>query len=438
MSNKKRLLTAGLTALGLSSGFAASRAADPVPVPVAVLPGPAAPSASATPTPSVLLLSNGHVLSGYLAEDENGYVLKQRGGKIAFPKNKVEKIFRTVREVYEFKRDRLPARDPDEGMKLVHWCLTNHLQAEAREQLKAVLALGPHNAQAKLMLENMAAADDRALFRDPAVQRAGAEMVVESPRDRAVGRASNREFAGVGLPVIFDLSPVLAARRADEYARTIHPILQTHCVRCHNERYTGTFQLLQIQTKHDLTPTVLRANLEATLRLIDGESPARSDLLSSGLVPHGANKRPIFASPADPSYQRIAAWVNSLRPARPGSDPANGRFETSRGAGPEEAFAASRGRGAGTATGDPLPLPLPFTPTPPGPRLPSGETIERAHPEIPPNLDFPASPLEDGPRPRLETEAPEPGIATPPKPKKPVKIDPALLEKALQNRLGPQ
>src|SRR4051812_30767980 len=173
MSTKKSLLNVGLTALGLSSGLAASRAEVPGP---AGPPGPSSTAlAPAAPTLSVVLLSDDRVLQGFLSEDDKGYVLKQRGGLLPLRKSQVQQVFRSVAEVYQYKRDQLPDRDPDERMKLAQWCLTNRLTAEAKEQLQAVLALSPKNPQALRMVGFLGDVEDRALFRDPAVMQAHAE-----------------------------------------------------------------------------------------------------------------------------------------------------------------------------------------------------------------------------------------------------------------------
>ncbi len=228
MSTKKTLLTVGLSALGVSSGIVALRAQDPR----ATITAPAGPSstvaAPAAPVPMVLLLSDGRVLQGYVSEDAKGYLLKIKGGRLSFRKDQVEKILHSVAEIYQYKCSRLPDRDPDERMKLAHWCLTNHLKAEAKEQLDAVLVLSPKSVQAQRMKRFLEDDEDRKLFRDTEVVRTGAE-VVEGPGERELNRAATREFAGVGLPAIFDLPTPLAIRRAEEYNRSIHPVLQAHC-----------------------------------------------------------------------------------------------------------------------------------------------------------------------------------------------------------------
>jgi len=59
----------------------------------------------------------------------------------------------------------------------------------------------------------------------------------------------------------------------------------------------------------------VRANLDASLKLVDRANPLRSELLASSLRPHGAgpSKRPIFQGSNDRAYQILATWVNKLQ-----------------------------------------------------------------------------------------------------------------------------
>src|SRR5271168_3040517 len=140
MSPKNSLQNVGLAALGWL-GFAASRvsAADPVP------PAPPGPPVAAAPSPSstVLSLYDGRVYQGKIQVDDSGYSVFQNGGVLRFRKELVEGAFGSIREVYRFKSERVPARDPDERLKLARWCLSHRLNAEAKGQLLAVLELSP-------------------------------------------------------------------------------------------------------------------------------------------------------------------------------------------------------------------------------------------------------------------------------------------------------
>lgn len=468
MSPKNSLLATGLTALGLF-GFAPPGVADP-----AAAPSGSPTSVAPSPSRAVLLLTNGQVIQGLVSEDRTSYVVHRKEGKIPYPRTHVERAFRTVGEAYEYKVSRLPDRDPDEHMKLAQWCLTNALNAEAKIQLRAVIALSPKHPRAIAMLGKIEGAEDRAALRDPGVMRTGAEVVenrAATLNPAILGRAS-REMGISALPQIPGLPTSLAVKRTDEFARNIHPILQMYCARCHNDNYPGDFRLISFKAKQDRTTDALRANLDATLRLVLLEDPAKSELLSSTLRPHGSGSkpRPIFLGSNDRAYRILAAWVNSLRPPKTPDELQPSRFglrETS-GSG-EERFAGQR---AST-------VPLPLTPTASVSGSVAGAAMRLTPPTTPteasfapPGTEFPLPYLEGGPKPQqASAAAPEragqpaaaagrptgnrddtlpplpidpaapPGEAAsapaPKRPTKPVKIDPAILQRALMNRFNP-
>ncbi len=382
MSPQNRSLIVGLAAPGLLwLATSVAPGQEPPPAP----PGPPSPASSTTPSPGLksfraLLLSNGKVVTGEITEDAPAglYRLRQSGGSIGYPKMMVLKAGDSVDDLYRFQVARLPEGDPDERMKLARWCLSLHLDAQAREQLEAIQAMSPGDAEVKRMLYNLAAtAEVEKGPVDPALRRTSVEMTRpgEAPASldpRVITRAQKRFSA---LPEILDLPQAQAVKRANEFADFVHPVVQQACARCHNERYQGDFQLVEVRARRDfLNADVTRANLDATLRLVNADDPARSELLSAGLVPHGGSKTAIFKGPNDRSYQVLNVWVKSLRPAKPNAGGAGGArglddeaARTSRT--PGDGFASDRSgsRQAGTpaalpdlpgATATPPPAPL--------------------------------------------------------------------------------
>ena len=328
MSNQNRPLIVGLVSPGLF-WLAASVALGQV--------TPKAPGRPSTPAPaspatySVLLMSNGTVMTGEIIDDPAGgvYRLKTRGGELPYPKTSVKRAGQSIDELYRYQVAALPPGDPEERMKLVRWCLAQHLTVQAREQLGDVLNLCPNDFEANRMASNLDANIQNG-DRDSALERTGAEMVEgrqpPAPLDPGIVRKVPAGF-GNNLPEIFDLPPAAAVRRASEFAQYIQPVLQQNCASCHNEKYQGNFQLVATRNSKDRrNPDIARANLDAALALINPDDPARSDLLSAGLVPHGPNKGAIFRGANDPQYQMVAKWVRSLRPAttnNPNSRPGN-------------------------------------------------------------------------------------------------------------------
>ena len=300
-----------------------------------------------------LLLTDGRMIQGVISREGSLYVVKQRLGIMRFPKKLVEGSYGSIRDAYRHKEERLPEDDPAERVKLARWCLNIHLTAEAKEQLVKVLAISPDHGPAQAMLANLEYSEKRpATEFDPEVRQTAAEEVAEdNPRalDSAVLRGAERGMGLTGMPVIFNLPKPLAIQRAVEFARYIQPVLQLKCAKCHNAGYEGMFQLVPITTPRQQSPDALRANLDATLRLVDPENPAKSELLSSTLRPHGlgSKKQPIFTGSNDRAYRILATWVNGLRP--PQYLNAGTRAGNSPGSEPVEVFGSDRSRPAGSS-----------------------------------------------------------------------------------------
>ncbi|MBV8486954.1 MAG: hypothetical protein JO161_01625 [Planctomycetaceae bacterium] len=278
--------------------------------------------------------------------------------------------------------------------------------------------------------------------------------------------------------MIFDLPPPQAVKRADEFARYVHPVLQTYCARCHNEHYDGSFQLIQVKTKQDRTRDTLRANLDATIKLVDREYPPRSELLASCLRPHGRgpNARPIFQGSNDRAYQILATWVNKLHTTMPSDGVVPAKLVAPpQSADEDNAFASQRSRvvpppdpptvktkpfptgpvrvkelppvrvipGQGIVpdnSADPNEFPAPFAisgqkpPIRPEPKRPTpSPTMTQA--EMSKKADLPVVGSEASSTitaaDAKETSATDPPIQ---KPQKPLTLDPTILQRALQLR----
>jgi hypothetical protein len=336
-------------------------------------PAIAAPAADAE---RYLLLTDSRLIAGKISHDDTHYTVVQKIGPILFPKHQVERSFDTIQQAYQYQLQRVPEDDPSEQLRLARWCLNHQLSAEAKTQLARVLEISPQHGPAKAMLDKITQSELSRIERgrdkvDAAVRQTAAEDVAEDrpgALDSAVLRGAGRRMGIPGLPVIFDLPPAAAIQRADQFRQYVHPILQAYCAKCHSGEYAGQFQLIPASTARQRTPDVLRANLDATLRLVDPDNPAKSDLLSSTLRAHGlgGRRRPIFSGSNDRAYQILARWVNSVRPtAGPTAAGSEGRQT---GAETGETFAADRNRaGLGPLepvaqairTGDPRRLPSP-------------------------------------------------------------------------------
>jgi hypothetical protein len=455
------------------------------------------PAADASKS-QLVLLTDGRIIEGVVTEEDGKVVVTSPVGIMRFPEGKVERTFDTIQGIHRYKLEQVPEEDMDEQLKLAQWCLSKHLNAEARGHLDAILKLDPKHARAKAMLTSIGMAEARMAQRqqrDDDVRQAGAEIVEPPPTSRpaaldmAVVQGARRGLGLSDLPVIFDLPPSAALKRAQEFQNYVHPVLQSYCAKCHNDRYEGNFQLIEFKRKADRTTDSLRTNLDAALALVDRENPGRSELLASSLRPHGKgpNTRPIFQGSNDRAYQVLQAWVNNLR-ARP--TPAAAAPDPGAPGGPAEEFAAGRSRissgtvdvepvAGGEPVGGPPPkttinippkrftpgvgwtedeaanpdeYPVPFAvsgvkPKLPGegkPAIPAPRRLPIARPGVAtpnglpplPAADQAAAGATEGGEDEVETPSPAAALSSAKQPAKPLKLDPALLQKALQLKNG--
>ncbi|WP_169978516.1 hypothetical protein [Tautonia rosea] len=281
----------------------------------------ASPEGEATaPTRTVLLMKDGHVkiFDGPASEDRVDHIITLDIGQIRIPKAQVEQRFDTLRAAYEYQRDHLPDRDPDEHLRLARWCLTHGMQDEAAEQLNALLSWSPDDVTAKNMLRNLSIASRTKGARDSGVVRTGAEAGRggNEPRELDVSVLGQlRSYKGrIPPPVVFDLPEPLAVRRFQEYGQTVHRVLQVRCASCHDESSDRNFRLIRARDPKDLTNAMLvRTNLDATLGLIDRTNPGHSPLLINAIMPHGPDQKAILTNPNSPEYRAMWGWVESLR-----------------------------------------------------------------------------------------------------------------------------
>ncbi len=457
--------------------------------------------------PKLVLLNDGRIISGVISdsEDDGKITITQPAGVMRFPERKVVRAFDSIQELHQYKCDQVPEGDMDEQLKLAQWCMSKDLIAEAEGHLKNILAIDPKHGQAKAMVASIKMTETRVAMnhqRDAAVQQTGAEVVEAAPAgrpatlDSAVVQGARRGLGVGDLPVVFDLPPGAALKRASEFQKYVHPVLQTYCAKCHNDRYEGDFHLIGFKTRAERTPDTLRANLDAVLRIVDRANPGRSELLASSLRPHGqgSNTRPIFAGSNDQAYRILAAWVNNLRVQPPATaalpsasaesgrrteDFAVGRTRISQGTvevepvyggpavgGPvqnviEKSLPPMRyepGRGFNAdADADPSQYPIPFAVSGVRPKLPPGdgqpspsiprpkaapETVNRSAPSpATASADakgLPVLPAADQAAAAVEAGEDDEPASEAVKPAKKLKIDPALLQRALQLRNGPR
>jgi hypothetical protein len=269
--------------------------------------------------PQFILLNTGRILEGVITRNpEGGLLVRQKLGLIKVSSADIEGIFPNLTAVYEHKKEILPPRDIQERMRLYRWALSVGLLKQAQEQLKAILALSPDHEEAQILLAQLDTRISRknATMADPGVVQTSATSTKDGGANEIDPIFLNRALRDMALrtsPVIFDLPEPQALKRAQEFNQYIHPVVQKYCASCHNERTPQGYPLVSANGRASRDQAILRANLDATLGLVNASNLMQSPLLTNSLLPHHPNNQPIFSGPNNPYYRLLANWVSNLQ-----------------------------------------------------------------------------------------------------------------------------
>lgn len=316
----KKLLSLTITvSLGMLGTTAIGQSPEPMEEHTNVKTERPSTESQADALPRVILFANGRILEGVVTpHPEGGLNVQQKLGVIRVTPDEIEGVFSNLTSVYEYKRENLPLRDIQERMRLYRWCMSYGLLKQSKEQLQAVLALSPDHEEAKTLLEQLevriARQDvrtDRQVVRTSAVSTSSSGS--RDDIDPAFLNRAMREMSLRNSPIIFDLPEPLALKRAQEFNQYIHPIVQRYCASCHNERTPNGFPLVSASGRAARDPAILRANLDATISLVNQENLMQSPLLTNSLLPHQPKNQPIFTGPNNTAYRLLANWVSNLQ-----------------------------------------------------------------------------------------------------------------------------
>jgi len=236
----------------------------------------------------LLLLRNGEVLRGRVAQQADHYVLTLPNGEVRIRVSEVETVCQDLDAAYRYRRSKLVVSRPDDHLDLAEWCLRQGLPGDAARELSAALALDPRNPRIALV--------DRRLQESlappaPIVKAAAAAPHLTSEElDRMVRS--------------------LPAGSVESYTTLIQPLLMSNCATagCHGPGAKGGFALLRTPADRFGNRRVTQRNLQSTLGWLDFQTPAASRLLAAAGTPHGAAPGAVF-DPQSSRFRQLVAWV---------------------------------------------------------------------------------------------------------------------------------
>jgi hypothetical protein len=271
MNTKIRLILCGL-ALGVPA--AALLRADP---------------GSTKTVGRVLILEGDRTLEGEIQREGEDYLIRRPVGEVWISGEKVRKLCANWQEAYAYVRSQANLGDPDERIRLLHWCQLHNLRKEALAEATAAVELRPGDAEARRLKKSL--------------RRTLAEARVNSPR----------KPAHAPVAPVKALAPVdLSAESMSGFTTLVQPILMNACANCHTGRRTTSFQLRRAYAGVTLGRLATQQNLAAVVAQIDRERPQLSPLLVKAVSTHGgANQAPLKGGRQTPAFRHLEEWVET-------------------------------------------------------------------------------------------------------------------------------
>lgn len=292
---------------------------------------------SLAPVEGILVMRTGAVVSGKLVRSGDSYKVISRYGQMQVPAELVKLRCADLNEAYLKLRETAQAhKSANAQITLARWCLTNHLDNEARQELREALVLEPNSEDAKRLLRD---AEDSLRSKqkvEPAVGSGSAGRGV-SPATSAATPADDDTVTLGGL----------SREQALQFTRRIQPLLVNTCASagCHSRDSQSGFRLSNVSPGMNANRNATERNLAKILEHVDLKQPRSSTLLTAPRRRHGRNSRPVFVGHrGDERFAELENWVVAV--AR--DEVQRSQNEARRKSGAERAAAASHGESRAT------------------------------------------------------------------------------------------
>ena len=239
----------------------------------------------------VLLLTNDRILEGDITQIGQQYCVAREGnGQTLLPCSKARRVFASRVEAYQYLCTQTNLDDPDERLRLAHWCIQYEMWPQALAELKAADRLRPNHAET-LRLQAHVERTMRPSEVPPAPTPTPIPRLESTPAKVAVnGLELNTECMGI-------------------FARRVQPILMNTCAGCHVADRSGQFKLAQVFGDAPATGKSSQQNLTAVLSQIKPSDPMNSPFLRMATTAHGGGGQPPLRNREAPAYRTLEQWV---------------------------------------------------------------------------------------------------------------------------------
>ena len=241
----------------------------------------------------VLLLRNGQVLRGKIAQTGDLYYVFLDGGEIRVPLVEVEFCCRDLEEGYALKRQKIEPGKVEDHLRLAQWCLRHGLTGYAATQLATAKDTDARDPRIPLLERRL-------------------KLALAEPAPEKLALAAATPIAE--LHDLDQLIHTLPVGTVETFTGSIQPLLLNHCsvANCHGVSSTNKLRLLRWPSGRPASRRLTQRNLHTVLTLVDRERPAESPLISTPIKPHGPLDKPVFTNHQLAKFKQLVAWVHEV------------------------------------------------------------------------------------------------------------------------------
>jgi hypothetical protein len=244
-----------------------------------------APSAPPLLTGRVLVLENEGTLEGDIEFDREGghyRIRRPPGGELWIPREHVLRLCGTLEDAYSYLRSRANLNDPDEHLRLAHWCQGHGLRKQAAAEVSEALDQRP-DRETRRWLDSL-------------------------KRGPAVGAVASKPPANEDVEMLQN-APAVSTQSLSLFVKHVQPLLMNACASCHATGRGGRFKILHTYGNMVTNRRTVQQNLVAALGQLNKERPETSPLLQKAVSIHGDMGQPALKNRETQAYKNLDEWV---------------------------------------------------------------------------------------------------------------------------------
>jgi hypothetical protein len=254
---------------------------------------------SSGPVEGILVMKSGAVVSGKIVRSGDFYKVLGPYGQGHFPAELVKLRAADLEEAYlKLSETAKSHHSANSRITLARWCLTHHLDSQARQELHEALVLEPESEDAKRLLRDAEESIKSKQKKD-----------VSTGQPALPGRGARPASAADDETVTLG---GLSHEQALQFTRRIQPLLVNTCASagCHSRDSQNGFRLQNVSPGTTANRNATERNLAQILEHIDVKKPRSSSLLTAPGRHHGRNGRPVFVGQrGDEKLAELENWI---------------------------------------------------------------------------------------------------------------------------------